>query len=48
MDIGHIKGKITNKFFNVDMDTSVKFDPIIGFKEIKINNYTIVADEKHI
>jgi urea transporter len=48
MDIGHIRGKITNKFFDIDMDTSVKFDPIIGFKEIKINNYTIVADEKHI
>jgi len=44
-DNSHIKGTITNKFFGIKTQTSVKFDPINGFNEIKINNYTLTNNE---
>jgi len=40
-DFSYIRGTIKNKFFGVEIKTSVKFDPINGFNEIKINNYTL-------
>jgi len=45
VDKNLVKGKIYNKFFNVNIESSVEFDPIIGFKEIKINNYTMKAND---
>ncbi len=44
-DNSHVKGAITNKFFGIKIQTSVKFDPINGFNEIKINNYTLTNNE---
>ena len=44
-DNSHVKGTITNKFFGIKTQTSVKFDPINGFNEIKINNYTLTNNE---
>jgi len=44
-DNNHVKGTITNKFFGIKTQTSVKFDPINGFNEIKINNYTLTNNE---
>jgi len=41
----HIKGNITNRFFGVELNTSAKLNPINGFDEIKINNYTLTNNE---
>jgi urea transporter/murein DD-endopeptidase MepM/ murein hydrolase activator NlpD len=44
-DHSHIKGNITNRFFGIELNTSVKLNPINGFDEIKINNYTLTNNE---
>ena len=43
----HIKGNITNSFFGVEINTSIKLNPINGFNEIKINNYTLINNESN-
>jgi hypothetical protein len=43
----HIKGNIANSFFGVEINTSIKLNPINGFNEIKINNYTLINNESN-
>ena len=37
-----VTGKIYNKFYGIEIDTSIKLDPVSRFEEIKVANYRLI------
>jgi len=42
LDETTVKGKISNQFFGIEIETRIQLDPVARFKEIQVGDYSLV------